>query len=289
MKSFCIKINNNSILNYLFDRFSLLELDHLYLSSNSFKIYNNVIVHYSGNNTELFYDCVCSILTDTILKFYEPILLKKELNNNFFYFSSSEKNRILELCNFDNSIESEFFKDKYLSIYKSFVKYLKENHSIVLNGFLNFRLREYHETLDFILNTCINRYLIEREYFEFINILKLYIGSNISKVSSIHLIYFNNTAILLDDNKQLIDSKSEEYFNAKFLSDITFSDNDYILNYLLNTLPAHLTIHLHNNYSEDDFINTLKLIFEDRITICNNCDICSIYKHINSNITKKNK
>ena len=61
--------------------------------------------------------------------------------------------------------------------------------------------------------------------------------------------------------------------------------NSYlILNYLLNTLPAHLTIHISSDYIEDDFINTLKLIFEDRITICNNCDICSIYKHINSNI-----
>lgn len=284
MKSFCIKINNNSILNYLFNRFSLLELDHLYLSSNSFKIYDNVIVHYSGSNVELFYDCICSILTDTILKFYEPVVLRKELNSNFFYFTSSEKDRILELCNFDNSIKSEFFNDKYLSVYKAFYKYLRENHSVVLNGFLNFRLGKYHETLDFILNTCINRYLIEREYFEFISILKLYINSNISKISSLHLIYFNNSAILLDDNKNIIDSKSKEYFNAKFLSDITFSDNDYVLNYLLNTLPAHLTIHTPIDEIEDDFINTLKLIFEDRITVCNNCDICSLYKCINTDI-----
>lgn len=287
MKSFCIKINNNSILDYLFDRFSLLELDHLYLSSNSFKIYDNIIVHYSGSNVPLFYDCICSILTDTILKFYEPLVLKKELNTNFFYFSSSEKERILELCNFESSIKSEFFKDKYFSIYNAFSKYIGEHHSIVLNGFFNFRLKEYHETLDYILNTCINRYLIEREYFEFINILKLYISSNISKVSNIHLIYFNNTSILLDDNKRIIDSKSKEYFNAKFLSDITFSDNDYILNYLLNTLPAHLTIHIPANYIEDDFINTLKLIFEDRITICNNCDICSLYKYINLDMKNK--
>lgn len=284
MKSLCIKINNNSIINYLLNRFSLLELDHLYLSSNSFKIYDNVIVHYSGDNIELFYDYVCIILTDIVLKFYEPLILKKELNNDFFYFSPSEKNRILELCDYENSIESEFFKDKYFSIYNSFYKYVKEHHSIVLNGFFNFRLKEYNKNLDYILNTCINRYLIEREYFEFINILKLYINSNVPKVSNINLIYFNNKAVLLDDRNQVIDSKSKESLNAKFLSDITFSDNDYVLNYLLNTLPTRLTIHLPSNSVEDDFINTLKLIFEDRITICNNCDLCSLYKYINSNI-----
>lgn len=288
MKSLCIKINNNSIIKYLLDRFSLLELDNLYLSSNSFKIYDNVIVHYSGNNVDLFYDYVCIILTDIVLKFYEPIVLKKELNNNFFYFSSFEKDRILELCDSENSIESEFFKDKYLSIYSSFSKYLKEHHSIVLNGFFNFRLKEYNETLDYILNTCINRYLIEREYYEFINILKLYINSNISKVSNLNLVYTNNKAILLDNKKQIIDSKSKESLNAKFLSDITFSDNDYVLNYLLNVLPSHLTIHLPFDGIEDEFINTLKLIFEGRITICNNCDLCSFYKCLDSNIKNRN-
>ncbi len=284
MKSLCIKINNNSIIKYLLDRFSLLELDNLYISSNSFKIYDNIIVHYCGNNINSFYNYTCIILTDMVLKFYEPIVLKKELNNDFFYFSSTEKDRILEICDLENSLESEFFKNKYFSIYNSFYKYLKEHHSIILNGFFNFRLKEYKEILDHILNTCINRFLIEREYFEFINILKLYINSNISKVSNLNLVYFNNKAVILDDNKQVINSRSAESLNAKFLSDITFSDNDYVLNYLLNVLPSHLTIHLPISGSEDDFINTLKLIFEDRITICNNCDICSVYKYLNFDI-----
>ncbi len=284
MKSLCIKINNNSIIKYLLNRFSLLELDNLYISSNSFKIYDNVIVHYSGSNINLFYDYVCIILTDMILKFYEPVVLKKELNNDFFYFSCAEKDRIIELCDSENYMESEFFRNKYLSIYNSLFKYLKEHHSIVLNGFFNFRLKEYKQLLDYILNTCINRYLIEREYFEFINILRLYINSNISKVSNINLVYFNDKIVLLDDQKKIIDSKSTQSFNAKFLSDITFSDNDYVLNYLLNALPAHLTIHFPITGAEDDFINTLKLIFEDRVTICNSCDICSIYKNINTDI-----
>lgn len=276
MKSLCIKTNNNSIIKYLLDVFSLLELDDLYLSSNSFKIYDNVIVHYTGNYIELFYKCVSSILTDTILKFYEPIALKKELNNNFFYFSSFEKERILELCDSQNSIELEFFKNKYLSIYNSFYEYIKNNHSLVLNGFYNFRLQEYHKHLDSILNTCINKYLIEREYFEFINILRLYINSSIPKISNINLIYFNDKIILLDENNNIIDCKTEQPLGAKFLSDITFSENDYVLNYLLNMLPSHLTIHFPNGKIEDEFINTLKLIFEDRISICNDCNICSL-------------
>lgn len=282
MKSLCIKINNNSIIKYLLDRFSSLDLEHLYISSNSFKIYNNVILHYSGSNIDLFFDYVCSILTDTVFKFYEPIILKNELEDNFFYFSHSEKNRILELCNDENSDNSDFFEDKYYSVYNAFSKYLHENRSIILNGFINFRLYEYHNKLDYILNTCINRYLIEREYFEFISILKLYINSNTPHTTNLHLIYFKDKVILLDNKKQNIDIKSSNSTHAKFLSDISFSDNDCVLNYLLNALPEHLTIHLPSeHFLQDEFINTLKLIFENRISICTNCNLCSVYKYVN--------
>lgn len=285
MKSLCIKINNNSIIEYLIDKFSSLDFEHFYISSNSFKIYNNVILHYSGSNIDLFFDYICSILTDTVLFFYEPIILKNELEDNFFYFSHSEKNRILELCNDENSDNSELYEDKYFSIYNAFSKYLHDNHSLVLNGFINFRLYEYRNKLDYILNSCINRYLIEREYFEFISILKLYINSNTPHTENINLIYLKNKIILLDNQNKNIDIKSSNSIHAKFLSDITFSDNDYVLNYLLNSLPSHLTIHISEQQSiSDDFINTLKLIFEDRISICTNCSLCSIYKYVNLDI-----
>ena len=73
----------------------------------------------------------------------------------------------------------------------------------------------------------------------------------------------------------------------KYFSDITFSDNDFILNTLLNILPQKIYLHLvsisPNNF---DFINTIKLVFENKITICQDCNICNLYKN---NITTSNK
>ena len=91
-----------------------------------------------------------------------------------------------------------------------------------------------------------------------------------------HLIYKSSESILLDENKNII-LNSEDISQAKYLSDITFSSNDYTLNSLLNLLPKKIYIHLIDN-SIDEFINTLQLIFENRISICLNCDICDIYK-----------
>ena len=64
--------------------------------------------------------------------------------------------------------------------------------------------------------------------------------------------------------------------NSKYLSDISFSSNDYALNTLLTLLPKKLYIHIIDN--EDDFINTLKLIFNSKVFICTDCDLCNLYK-----------
>ena len=48
MKSFCIKTNNNAILEYLLDKLDYLELEEVKYSKNKFKIYSNIIVHYIG-------------------------------------------------------------------------------------------------------------------------------------------------------------------------------------------------------------------------------------------------
>ena len=65
--------------------------------------------------------------------------------------------------------------------------------------------------------------------------------------------------------------------NAKYLSDISFSSNDYALNALLNLTPKKLIIHVMDGTS-DEFINTLKLIFENRYEVCNSCELCKLYK-----------
>ena len=82
------------------------------------------------------------------------------------------------------------------------------------------------------------------------------------------IIYSNEESILLDQNKNKIDIQTE-LFSAKYLSDISFSSNDYTLNSLLTLLPKEIYIHLTDNYI-DEFINTLQLIFEKRVHICMN-------------------
>lgn len=279
MKSFCIKSNNNKLNNYLLKNFENYTLDNFYVSNKKFKMYNNIILHYTNTNTTCFYDCFCEILTDAIINFYEKTELKKIINLNYFYFSDIEQSIIFKDClNYlDDCNNIEHFTRKEL-VYVSLLKYVNENKFFILDGFVNFRLSEYKKILECVVDNCVNNFLIEKEYNEFISLLKIYINSKPSNCNMLHLLYKNKECILLDSNYNVISTK-DYCLEAKYLSDINFSLNDYTFNALLTLLPKKLNIHLID--AEDEFIETVKLVFDNRISICKHCSLCTKYKMIN--------
>lgn len=278
MKSFCIKTNNNAILEYLLDKLDYLELEEVKYSKNKFKIYSNIIVHYIGEKISFFDEKLSSIITDTILKFYKEKMIKKIINFDYFYFEEYEKKIIIQnCCEIIESSEYEQISKEKEYIYEAVLQYVIENKSMILEGFVNFRIKEYIKYLDSIVDIAVNKYIIEKEYNEFISLLRMYINSKKSNIKNLHLIYGKSELTILDENKNIV-PLCKEIYNAKFLSDIIFSENDYALNTLLTLLPQRIEIHLLD--SEDEFIKTVKLIFEDRVYICRECNICRTYKMI---------
>lgn len=283
MKSFCFKTNNTQILNYLLNRIQEIDFENLIYSQNQFKIYKNITIHYMGKNNNKFYDFLTELIGEVVIEFYEKKMLKQLINYNYFYFDEYEKNKILENCM--QLIEPEMYNTKLLDN-KNIKEYVKENKAMILDGFVYFRLRAYLEYLDEVVDSGVNQFVIEKEYREFISLLRVYVESKVPEYNLLHLIYINGESILLDEKRNIV-SVSENIYNAKYLSDISFSSNDFALNTLLCLLPRRIEIHLIDD--EDEFINTLKLIFEGRVTICKDCDICKTYKILNNAKISHNK
>lgn len=278
MKSICIKTNNSNLLDYLLNELDYIELDHIYISNNNFKNYKNIIVHYRGNDNKKFIHEISCILSCLVIDELEESFFKKIILKNYFYFNSTEIKQILEIC-FDILTDdfNTYFDKKYNCLISDFETYLTNNKSIILTGFINFRIKDYMMILENIVDEAVNTFIIEKEYLEFVSLLKMYINSQNCNCEIVHLIYNNENSILLDENKNIINI-SDDIFKAKYLSDITFSSNDYALNSLLTLIPKKIYIHLIDNVI-DEFIHTIGLIFENRTEICTDCDICKIYKN----------
>lgn len=278
MKSLCIKTNNSNSLSYLLNELNNLELEEICYSCNQFKHYKNIIIHYTGNDNKLFLDKISTILSFLVIDELDETFLKRIIFQNYFYFDAKEREEILILC-FDAMANdfSVIFDKKFKTIYNCFIDFISENKTLVLDGFLNFRIKPYLTILDEIVNEAVNQFVVEKEYLEFISLLRLYINSQSSNSEIAHIVYSNSESILLDENKEII-TVSDKCFKAKYLSDITFSSNDYTLNSLLTLLPKKIYVHL-IDYCVDEFITTLQAIFESRIQICTDCNICNLYKN----------
>ena len=285
MKSICVKTNNENLLNYLLNELDYIEIKPVIISTNKFKNYNNIIIHYRGNESKKFIHEVSCILSCLVIDELDEAFIKKIILKNYFYFDFNERKHIVEMC-FDIFADdfNLYFDKKYNCLINAFETYLTTNKSIVLDGFLNFRIKDYISILEEVVDEAVNNFVIEKEYLEFISLLKMYVNSQNSTCDVVHLVYNNENSILLDKDKNVIDV-SDDVFKAKYLSDISFSSNDYALNSLLTIVPKKIYIHLLDNCI-DEFIHTLSLIFENRVEICTDCDICKIYKNNPMNLKR---
>ena len=284
MKSICIKTNNENLLDYLLNELDYIEVKPISISKNKFKNYKNIIIHYSGNDYKKFIHEVSCILSCLVIDELEESFLKMILLKNYFYFNSTEIKHILELCYeiFSDDFNT-YFDKKYNLLIEDFENYLMTNKSIILTGFINFRIKNYMEILESVVDEAVNSFVVEKEYLEFISLLKMYVNSQNTNCNIVHLIYNNNNSILLDKDKNQINI-SDDIFKAKYLSDISFSSNDYALNTLLTLIPKKIYVHLIDNCI-DEFIHTISLIFENRVEVCTDCNICKIYR--NNKLNKK--
>ena len=158
MKSICIKTNNQEIIDYLIDTFEKLPIN-ICISNYSFKMYDNVIVHDIARNENEFYEVVSIVLKSVIEKFYEKDIIRKCIKQNYFYLNDAEQDYVLKISNQimnlpDNKIG---YKNKILK--NSVKRYIVENKSIILDGFMNFRVKEYKELLDNIVEVSVVSFL----------------------------------------------------------------------------------------------------------------------------------
>lgn len=279
MKSFCIKNNNDKILNYLLTEINSLNIENVYVSQNSFKLYKNVIIHYTGNDEKKFVYELSNVLMKCIMKFYEKTIIKRVVNCDYFYFEPKEKSIIYDNCyEILDETERDDFDLRKEKIFECLVDYISEHKFFILDGFVNFRLFEYNSLIEECVDTAVNKFIIDKEYKEFIELLRGFVSSQKNRTDTVHIIYSKAEPILLDE-KQNILVYDNQFEHPKYLSDITFSSKDYCLNALLNLLPKKIIVHLLTE--EDEFVETLKLIFQNRLMICKECSICKTFTLLN--------
>ncbi|AGB41983.1 YtxC-like family protein [Halobacteroides halobius DSM 5150] len=284
-----VRIGSNNYINNLEERLyfelGFLREDGIEIEIN--RIVENNIVFFECKYKEeeqfsidIFREYIANALSDIIINYFESDLLDKILKNNYNYFSTEEKEIILEMAydrlNFLVSQDNEEIISKIQrknKVLLEIIDYLKSEDEFILEGFIRFRLKDYLAELKLAIEGAVEDYMVERENQEFIYLLKSFIDNQTTKNELVNVIKTKNGNFqLLDSNGIVLENIFLDEYILQMVDD-KLHDEDLLISALISIAPKEIIIHFDKPIS---IIKTLKKIFTDRISICLGCNYCEL-------------
>lgn len=268
----------------------ITQIDSVYSLSYSVKIES--IKNYPVSDfVNIFKYCIANALWEYIQCFEEPKLVKNMLEEEFYYFEVSEREEIEKIAidilsndsNIDIGINGDTFSRK-TRIIRELLEYLKDNNELHLKGFITFRLKDYFIDLEDTIERAIEDFLMDREYNEFIKLLKYFVDIQESKIDLVHVVMDEDHKYkLYDNNNKIIDNNN---FNeiAKEITDYNhLSYEDILISTLITMAPSVIYIHRVSSIQQPEMIKTIGRVFTTKVKVCNGCEWCNVNATLKNN------
>ncbi|HEX3031687.1 MAG TPA: putative sporulation protein YtxC [Bacillota bacterium] len=226
---------------------------------------------------------VATVVSDLIVNRWEQDLLQEIIMGEYYYFGEEERRVILDYaCRHLNQTLSGL-EDQATSrltrqviIIHKLLDYLAVHSQLVVDGFIRFRLKEYVSQLEECVERAVDDFIMEREYREFVNLLKYFVEIQEPRIDEVHVTCspegrFN----LWNKEKKIIENNGLE----AFAEDEAFQDINYedlLVSALITLAPGQIVLHLPRDGRFHNTINTLNNVFTERVTLCPGCEWCGV-------------
>ena len=217
---------------------------------------------------------VAGVITDLILNNWEATLLQHIIRENYYYFNEAEKGVILDYARKKLNIYGYNRKHGKVLILRRLTEYLEANNNINIDGFIRFRLKDYVSELCDIADQAADDFIMDREYQEFIELLKYFVEVQDPKAELVHVVIKPNGAFkLFDEHEQVINSDYLE----EFMLNITESEINYedmLISALITVAPKKIVFHPGGGMMVSSTVDTVRSVFAGRVTVCTGCPLC---------------
>lgn len=220
---------------------------------------------------------VSLLISQYIAQDLRDLLLQDILRYNYFYFRREERDEILLQAR--RSMEKglpyhrqETFREVIERKIREYL--LQPNEHLNIEGFIYFRLQDYQLELKRVVDDAVENYLTEKEYREFVRLLKYFLEIQQPKIDLVHLAVDEKGQFQITDQRfKKIDPREWEEFD---LDDFE-GDSDYedvLVSMLVSVAPRQIMLHQNVLPRYPKTVDTLRRIFDNRLLICNNCAYC---------------
>ena len=161
----------------------------------------------------------------------------------------AEKQKVLK-----DALENASRREELSVLREKLVGYFSKHRTLVLEGFLHFRMQEFLMLWELAVEQAAARVLMQKEYGELMDSLRRFVEGRTSRVDALSVcIHADGTITLSDDNDVHI-----EYVDCA---------PDGILNLLVNMAPGKLTVYDLSGKEKNRLTEAILRVFGSRVKL----------------------
>lgn len=150
-------------------------------------------------------------------------------------------------------------------------RFLTDCDHLNIRGFLTFRLKPLCKLIESAAEQAVNRFLLDREYDEFIRLLKYFVDVQEPRETEVHVVVQPQGAFrIYNHEKTPIDRRYLGGYASELVSE-ECEYGDLLISVLITISPSRVVIH---RAGEVEVAKTVASVFEDRVRFCEGCDWC---------------
>lgn len=228
-----------------------------------------------------FRQAVAQVLARWIVQRRERALLRRLIGTHYAYFSTEESESILSLAERQlgsgGAMEAPAAMGRRERVRQRLAEYLERQDTLILEGFVTFRLKEYVEELVTAVDRAVDDFLLEREYREFVALLRHVVESQPDRPATAHCIFDGSGGFHLQDEQG--QAVAAEFLDAvgpeAALRDVGVED--LLVSALITVAPREVRLHVPEDAAlalSQDALGTLEAVFPKAVTVCPGCGRC---------------
>ncbi len=210
-------------------------------------------------------------LADMITQEYEPKRLADMIDTAHPYLLPEERREVLKSASL--AMQKLPANERTHYIENRLYTFLTDSEVLSIDGFVNFRLKDYKERLRTAAEEAAAVYMAEKEYEEFITLLKYFVYMQPSQLSVLHAIIKKDGSfrILNEEEEDVTDTLSADFVQADMG---ILSSDDLLISLLISLAPREIVLHGVQNFKNTNVPETVFKVFGRRVRLCEMCPIC---------------
>ena len=131
------------------------------------------------------------------------------------------------------------------------------------------------EELEWLVDSAVDEFLIQKEYESFIAMLKQFVSIQAPLVRQVHIQPEpSGRYALCDENFEAL-TESQILGLGQEEVEGYVTDDDLLLSALISLAPKKIIIHSFQNFKNKQLYETIQKVFSERVTVCTGCKICT--------------